>query len=575
MATRKLTNSTVATEWSDEVRPNDVQKPMASAKEFNATFKWENETGLPVLTADLVGDTIRNNVVLPHGENKPGTVQWQIDAGWSQDVTDGIITYGFANMKHSVGLNNNPSFGEGAGYTSFSAAQMTAARVAINNWDELIVAKFVEVKQGPGASDFGRQTTDIMLANTTTGPAQAWAYYPGYEHQYSRVAGDVWINNLQSSNNQFLPGQYGLHTLNHELGHAIGLSHPGTYNFSDDNDGDGKPDPITYDGDAQYFQDSAQYTIMSYFDSFETGAQNIDWNVMRFVYPSTPMVDDVQVIQNKYGADMTTRTGDSTYGFNSTADVTNAAMKFNTGEMATIFTIWDAGGKDTLDLSSYHTDSVIDLRAGGYSSAGGWGAYSATQVEIDPTLALINANNTAAGFGARSGNLYNIYFNGVTGVNEGISWKQITGTGEDYLMEQNIGIAYGVVIENGKGGFGDDRINGNQANNELWGNAGDDLLIGLGGNDILHGGAGNDTFAFLSAEIGDLITDYNVGDKIDLSALYEGAMSFIGGDAFTALGQVNYVNGVLSANLAEGAAAEFSVTFTGMPTLTADALVLI
>ena len=96
---------------------------------------------------------------------------------------------------------------------------------------------------------------------------------------------------------------------------------PATYNYGDDNDGDGLPDPINYTGDAQYFQDSNQFTIMSYFDSFETGAQNIDWNVMRFLYPSTPMVDDVYVVQQKYGADMTTRTGNTTYGFNATADV--------------------------------------------------------------------------------------------------------------------------------------------------------------------------------------------------------------------------------------------------------------
>jgi serralysin len=516
-------------------------KPLAAATTFNATFDWETTSGLPTHITDLIGTTVRDKSVLPEGDNVPGTVRWQIDAGWQQDVSDNIITFGFANTQHALGLNNNPSFGEGGGYTPFSEAQKAAARVAIANWDDLIAARFVEVAQGPGASSYGRQTTDIMLANTTTGPAQAWAYYPGYDHQYARVAGDVWIADprVNTSNAGLLPGQYGTLTLNHELGHTLGLSHPGNYNFGDDSDGDGFPDPITYQGDAFYFQDSMQYSIMSYFDAFETGAQNIDWNVMRFVYASTPMVDDVKVIQQKYGADMTTRTGNTVYGFNSTADVKNEAMKFNVGEMAAIFTIWDAGGNDTLDLSGFKTDSVIDLREGAYSSAGGYGAYDAALIGTAPTLAQINLNNTAAGLGARNQRLFDIYFEGnysdtnadgtKTLVNEGLSWKEITGTGAKLLMEQNIGIAYGAVIENAIGGAGNDRINGNQANNVFTGNGGSDTFIFANYSGRIDGKTVVDTSV-------DKITDFVSGtDKIDVSA-YDANTRVAGDQAFTFIG---------------------------------------
>ena len=533
--------------------------PYLDAAAFNATFDWERSTGLPAYIRDLVGTTIRDNPVLPQGDNVPGTVRWQLDSGAAQDVSDGVITYGFFDARHAVGLNNSPKLGEGTGYSPFTEAQKTAARVAIQNWDELIAAKFVEVPNQPGASEVNR--TDILLANTTTGPAQAWAYYPGYGQQYKRVAGDVWIADprANASNGQLDPGFYGLQTLNHELGHALGLTHPGSYDFGDDQDGDGLPDPITYSGDAQYFQDSHQFTIMSYFDSYETGAQNIDWNLMRFVYPSTPMVDDVAVIQQKYGADMTTRTGDTVYGFNATKDVTNAAMQFKTGEMATIFTIWDAGGRDTLDLSGYFTDSVIDLREGAYSSAGGWGAYNPKLIGTDPTLAQINANNAAAGLGARNARLFEIYFNGDyydTGadgqkvlVNEGQSWKEITGTGDKLLMEQNIGIAYGAIIENAIGGGGNDRINGNQADNRFTGNGGADTFI------LARYGADDKSV--------DTITDFKSGiDKIDLSF-------------FTGLKAENvaFANGVLSLDTDRNGTVDFTANVLGGPLVVATDLI--
>ena len=292
--------------------------PYTDAAVFNSTFAWESNPGLPTHILDLIGTDVRDKPVLPYGPNVDGTVTWQMDAGVQQDTSDGIITYTFATWNHGVGVSNSPKFGQGQGFSPFTPEQQDAARIAIANWDDLVSATFVEVPSGRGASVFGQNSADIVLSNTFTGPAQAEAYYPGlvpyYGKKYERVEGSLWVADPEynSSNLQLEPGQYGLLTLNHELGHTLGLTHPGTYNFGDDNDGDGQPDPISYTGDAQYFQDSMQFTIMSYFDSFETGAQPIDWNVLRFVYASTPMVDDVYVIQQKYGADETTRTGDTT-----------------------------------------------------------------------------------------------------------------------------------------------------------------------------------------------------------------------------------------------------------------------
>ena len=160
-----------------EIRtPMGALTPLHDAADFNSTFSWETTSGLPTHIGDLVGTTVNDKPVLPEGANTPGTVSWQIDAGWAQDVSDGVITFGFFDGQHAVGLNNNPSFGEGKGYSPFTEAQKAAARVAIQNWDDLIAAHFVEVNQGPGVSTWAQNTTEILLANTTTGPAQAWTY---------------------------------------------------------------------------------------------------------------------------------------------------------------------------------------------------------------------------------------------------------------------------------------------------------------------------------------------------------------------------------------------------------------
>ena len=501
--------------WSGDVhrfyRSTALAGPLQDAADFNSSFPAPGAgPGLPDLAEP--GETIRGKPVFgltgDWDPTRPGdnNVRSQIDSGLSQDVSDGVITWAFFEHQHAVGQNNNPHLGEGKGYTPFNAAQRAATQIAINNWDELIDATFVQVQPGPGASTWGQNGADIWLANTSTGPAQAWAYFPGYGQQYTRVAGDVWIADprFNTSNAQLDPGFYGLQTLNHELGHSLGLDHPGLYNFGDDNDGDGQPDPITYEGDAFYFQDNHQYSIMSYFDSFEAGNNQIDWNLMRFVYPSTPMVHDIWVIQQKYGAEMDTRTGNTTYGFNATADVSNEAMRFEDGEMHAIFTIWDAGGNDTLDLSGFYTPSIIDLREGAYSSAGGIGAYDPAWVNADPStmtkdeyLAFVNANNADAGLGSRTA-AYDLYFGGREGANEGIPWSEIVG--KDWLMENNIGIAYGAVVENAIGGHGNDQINGNQVDNQL------------------TGGGGADTFIFVDDGSIDTILDFATGtDKIDLT----------------------------------------------------------
>jgi Ca2+-binding RTX toxin-like protein len=57
---------------------------------------------------------------------------------------------------------------------------------------------------------------------------------------------------------------------------------------------------------------------------------------------------------------------------------------------------------------------------------------------------------------------------------------------------EDVVVAFGTVIENSRGGAGNDRLAGNPVSNRIEGNRGDDMLNGKQGNAILLAGPGDD-----------------------------------------------------------------------------------
>ena len=321
------------------------------------------------------------------------------------------VTYGFR-------ASQAPYVLEGEDLTTFSLlteTQIDAVNLALTLWSEASNIEFQAINPGGYTDD-----ATILFSNyTATTPGGAFATCP--EDQGDRRSespeGDVWLN-LNHVFQEVAPvqGTYSYFILLHEIGHALGLSHPGPYNA------DGSV--ITYENSAEFIQDSSQYTVMSYFAGSKTGQ-----------FPgelygnNTPQLFDILAMQNKYGPNMQTRSDDTIYGFES-----NAGPIYHFGlNSSPQFSIWDGGGIDTLNASEFSEQQIINLNPNTFSNIGG----QIYNVSIAPNVSIENA---------------------------------VGGSGNDFL--------YGNALENMiKAGAGDDSIEGSYGDDDIDGGEGIDFAV--------------------------------------------------------------------------------------------------
>ncbi|NOQ76978.1 MAG: matrixin family metalloprotease [Methylococcaceae bacterium] len=247
---------------------------------------------------------------------------------------DNLISFSYPELNSvwspdfSTGYGSTSSEGEPWNdFSPLSDSDIEKFPLILKAWSDVANIEFIEV------ADSTSSVGDIRIAYSGALNAEpntiAWAYLPSE----SEVAGDIWINPYHlAGEEEWEYGSESFLTILHEVGHALGLTHP-------------------FDGDIRLptYLDSTSYTLMSY-----SAAPSIELSYFSF-NPITPMVLDIQAIQYIYGANSSHHSGDTNY-------IYNDSIIYHE-------TVWDSAGKDSIQYEGL-IDTTIDLRAGNSSRIG-------------------------------------------------------------------------------------------------------------------------------------------------------------------------------------------------------------
>jgi len=374
------------------------------------------------VAAAPVTSAFEQQVAYVTGVNADGTIQ--SNSWWGQR----------SDTAHKWGT---PTAGTGAtiSYTFDAASNFTDTEkdtfvTALDMWSAIANVTFV----------LGDSNADVKLqrGGTGSGANESGPSTQGSGSTLGQSSGQHIINMETGKVGWDLSGRvdyiggFGMATIIHEVGHLLGLGHGGNYN--------GTVNPATQQFSAY---DELMWTTMSYigFSQRSTAAfrdsydyKDTNWGTDSNDLPGpnnaynrtahTWMPLDVVAIQRLYGeAESTPLDGGEVFGFNS--NIGGRLQRFFdfTNNATPVVTLFSTGTNNTLDLSGFSQASKVDLDDGKFSSAAG----------------LVN----------------------------------------------NIGIAFGTVIETAITGAGADTIAGNAADNMLDGGAGADTFDGRGGSDTV------------------------------------------------------------------------------------------
>ncbi|MEI6161633.1 MAG: hypothetical protein WCP77_17500, partial [Roseococcus sp.] len=369
-----------------------------------------------------------------------------------------VLTYAFLD---SPNLPDDKKDNLTSSFQAFDAVQQAAFNQAIAVWEDFANVDFQQVTGTDGLVAPDTAGVNLWVGGFNQGKSFAWANGPSNDAAAKDFVGHLRFNLAYSAFSDanlagFGYGKYGFTTFLHELGHSLGLLHPGDYNADD-------AVAPTFLDDAQFQEDNRATTLMSYFSEFYGGA------VFDGFHPTTPLVGDILALQALYS----TPPGGlkavpvTTYGY--MGDYAPLSITNEFGQM--VGAIHDPNPV-RLDLSPYIKPARIDLQEVWQSTGG-----LTRNLQIVATTVV-----------------------------------EVIGGHCDDTIEGD------VTDQTLQGGDGDDSLAGRGGNDTLLGGAGNDTLNGGAGDDSMAGGAGSDTY--LVDSLADIVTEAALpGDDIIITSL--------------------------------------------------------
>jgi hypothetical protein len=280
---------------------------------------------------------------------------------WSNtNNTSTTITFSFPTLHNAIWDSqylSSPS--EVDNWTPLSDAEQGLVRLALDYWARVANIEFIEVEDSLNIyGDFRFAHSELVESTSQT---YAWTTPPELIGTTTNpLSGDVWLDNSDYS---FYSSSFNLGTIVHEIGHALGLSHPqaGAARLST-------------------LHDNTQFTIMS----------NKFYDFQRqYTNPITPKIFDIAAVQYLYGENQSFNANNNYYnveliqarlhlawedGFYGVDKSFSSDMISQFYSPDDSYTLWDANGTDHIDFSSLalsnNTETVLSLTPGSFSSFG-------------------------------------------------------------------------------------------------------------------------------------------------------------------------------------------------------------
>ncbi|MCZ4351384.1 M10 family metallopeptidase C-terminal domain-containing protein [Roseovarius aestuarii] len=380
----------------------------------------------------------------------------------------------------------------GGGFSAFTSAYKATFRTVLDEISHYANITFVEDNDSAVDADWSFYRAADLHTNdvdNTGGGRGGWAY-----------SGSEWDSSSVYNSALPLDEGYVYNLILHEIGHMLGLKHPGDYSAG------GNPSGGPY---LPANEESDRFTVMSYNTNPVTNQESRHY-----------MLYDIAAMQQFWGANTSSNAGNDTY----------------TGpDDGRVQVIWDTGGQDTFEFTGTG-DAIIDLRQGAFSSMGATDnlaiAYDAVIENAigndgDDQLRGNSANNTLRGndgddtITADGGDdrVYDGSGADVVSLGDGDDYVRAGGGADDYdggsgtdyisYYDSSGGVTLDLKADTASGSWanndtiadfesasgsrtGDDNITGTSGANVIRTYGGDDRVYDGSGADLIELGSGDD-----------------------------------------------------------------------------------